>query len=79
MRKSADFLKFVAAAIASGVLANAAETRAFAKDRDVIALTRVSAIHDCNIAANKFSPITQLSNQFAEYGTCMAKHGQRFG
>ena len=32
-----------------------------------------------NIEANKFNPITQLPNQFAEYGTCMAKHGQPFG
>ena len=25
--------------------------------------TRATAIHDCNIEANKFSPITQLPNQ----------------
>jgi len=45
----------------------------------VIGSARATAIHDCNIEANKFSPITQLPNQFAVYGTCMANHGQRFG
>jgi hypothetical protein len=40
---------------------------------------RPAAIHGCNIEADKYSPITQLSNQFAVYGTCMANHGQRFG
>jgi hypothetical protein len=39
---------------------------------------RAAAIHDCNIEADKYSPITQLPNQFAVYGTCMAEHGQRF-
>ena len=39
---------------------------------------RAAAIHDCNIEADKYSPITQLSNQFAVYGTCKAEHGQRF-
>jgi len=29
--------------------------------------------------ADKYSPITQLPNQFAVYGTCTANHGQRFG
>jgi hypothetical protein len=48
-------------------------------DRDMIGSSRATAIHDCNIEANKFNPITQLPNQFAEYGTCMAKHGQPFG
>jgi hypothetical protein len=49
MRKRADFLKFIAAAIASGVVAKAAETPAFAKDRDVIGSTRIVTIHDCII------------------------------
>ena len=79
MRKRADFLKFIAAPIASGVVAKAAETPAFAKDRDVIGSTRIITVHDCILSANKFNPITQLSNQCAEYGTCMARHGQRYG
>jgi len=42
-------------------------------------VARVTAIHDCNVEANKFNPITQLPNQFAVYATCMTKHGQIFG
>jgi len=79
MRKRADLLKILAGTIALGVFANVVETPAFAKDRNMIAPARATAIHDCNIAANKFNPITQLSNQFAEYGTCIARHGQPFG
>jgi hypothetical protein len=69
----------LAAALALGVLANAGGTSAFAKDRHVIGSARPAAIHDCNIEAEKFSPITQLPNQFAAYGTCMARHGQPVG
>jgi len=79
MRKRPSLSKLSAVAIAFGVLANVSVAPVFAKDRDVIGPARVTAIHDCNIDANKFSPITQLSNQFAEYGTCMARHGQPFG
>ena len=31
----------------------------------MIGSARATAIHDCNIEANKFNPITQLPNQFA--------------
>ena len=79
MKKRADLLKCLAAAFALGGLVNAGAIPAFAKDRDMIGSPRATAIHDCNIEANKFNPITQLPNQFAEYGTCMAKHGQPFG
>ena len=79
MRDCADFIKFAAVAIALGVFANASVAPVFAKERDLIGPASATAIHDCNIDANKFSPITQLSNQFAEYGTCMARHGQPFG
>jgi len=79
MRKRADFPKFLVVAIALGALANAGVAPVFAKDRDRIRSVRATAIHDCNIEANKFNPITQLPNQFAEYGTCMARHGQPFG
>ena len=65
-------LKVVATAIALGVLANTIGIPAFAKDRDMTGSARATAIHDCNIEANKFNPITQLPNQFAVYGTCMA-------
>jgi hypothetical protein len=79
MKKRVDLLKVLAAALALGVLADTRGTPAFAKDRNMIGSARSTAIHDCNIEANKFSPITQLPNQFAEYGTCMARHGQPFG
>jgi len=49
MRERGDFLKFIAAATASGVVAKAAETPAFAKDRDVIGSTRIITVHDCII------------------------------
>ena len=74
----------VATALASvvalplGVLASAGEKPAFAKALHLADATRSAAIYECNIEADKFSPITQLPNQFAVYGTCMAKHGQRF-
>jgi hypothetical protein len=61
------------------VLAGAGGKPAFAKDRHLSNAGRPAAIHDCNIEANKYSPITQLPNQFAVYGTCMVNHGQRFG
>ena len=46
--------------------------------RTALDAARAAAIHDCNIEADKYNPITQLPNQFAEYGTCMAEHGQWF-
>jgi hypothetical protein len=46
--------------------------------RTTLDAARAAAIHDCNIEADKYSPITQLPNQLAVYGTCMAEHGQRF-
>ena len=79
MTNRGDSRKFLTVALALGVLPNADGKPAFAKDRYLTGAPRPAAIHDCNIEAGKFSPITQLPNQFAVYGTCMAKHGQRFG
>jgi hypothetical protein len=79
MKKRADSLKVLAAAMVLGVLANTSAPPAHAKDRDMAEPARVTAIHDCNVEANKFNPITQLPNQFAVYATCMTKHGQIFG
>ena len=56
----------------NGLHAQAMEPRA------TLDAARAAAIHDCNIEADKHSPITQLPNQFAVYGTCMAEHGQQF-
>ena len=71
--------KFLAVALALGVLANTSGNPAFAKGRHSTGAARPAAIHECNIEADKYSPITQLPNQFAVYGTCMTNHGQRFG
>jgi hypothetical protein len=79
MKTRGDSRKFLTIALAIGVLANASGKPAFAKDRHLTNAARPAAIHDCNIEADKYSPITQLPNQFAVYGTCMANHGQRFG
>lgn len=79
MKKRGDSRKFLTVALALGVLASAGGKQAFAKDRHLTDMARPAAIHDCNIEASKYSPITQLPNQFAVYGTCMASHGQRFG
>ena len=79
MKKRGVSRKFLTVALALGLLANAGGKPAFAKDREVIGSARATAIHDCNIEANKFSPITQLPNQFAVYGTCIARHGQPLG
>ena len=79
MNKCVDPLKLLTAAFALGALVNAGGTQALAKDRNLIGPARSSAIHDCNIEASKYSPITQLLNQFAMYGTCINDHGQRFG
>ena len=79
MKKRLDSLKVLAAAMVLGVLANTSAIPAYAKDHDMAESARVTAIHDCNVEANKFNPITQLPNQFAVYTTCMTKHGQIFG
>jgi hypothetical protein len=42
-------------------------------------VARPVAIHECDIKADKYSPITQLPDQFAVYGTCMTNRRQRFG
>ena len=63
MKKRGDSRKFLTVALALGVLANAGGKLAFADDTEAV----------------KYSPITQLPNQFAVYGACMASHGQRFG
>ena len=72
-------LRALATAITLGVLANTIVIPAFAKGHDMTGSARATAIQDWNIEANKFNPITQLPNQFAVYGTCMAKHGQSVG
>ena len=79
MKKRADTLKALVAEMVLGVLANTSAIPAYAKDHDMAESARVTAIHDCNVEANKFNPITQLPNQFAVYATCMTKHGQIFG
>ena len=79
MKKRADTLRVLVAAMVLGVLANTSAIPAYAKDHDMAESARVTAIHDCNVEANKFNPITQLPNQFAMYATCMTKHGQIFG
>ena len=79
MKKRGDSRKFLTVALALGVLANAGGKPTFAKDCHLTDAVRPAAIHDCNIEADKYSPITQLPNQFAVYGTCMARNGQSFG
>ena len=39
---------------------------------------RSAAIHACNVEAAKFLFHVWQLEQFAVYGTCMTKHGQRF-
>ena len=63
MKKRGVSRKFLTVALALGLLANAGGKPAFAKAREVIGSAKTTAIHDCNIEANKFSPITQLPNQ----------------
>ena len=79
MYRCGDFRKFFAVALALGVVANAGGKPALAKARYLADAARPTAIHECNIEADKYSPITQLPNQFAVYGTCMTNHRQRSG
>ena len=79
MKKRNDPRKFLTLALALGLLANAGGQSTFAKESHLANAGRAVAIHECNVEANKYSPITQLPNQFAVYGTCMINHGQRFG
>jgi len=39
---------------------------------------RSAAIHECSVEAAKYTFHVWQLEQFAVYGTCMAKHGQRF-
>jgi hypothetical protein len=39
---------------------------------------RSAAIHACSVEAAKYLFFVWQLEQFAVYGTCMAKHGQRF-
>jgi hypothetical protein len=39
---------------------------------------RAAAIHACSVQAAKYLFFVWQLEQFAMYGTCMAKHGQRF-
>jgi len=66
-------------AVALGVLASAGGTPALAKARQLANAATPAAIYECNIEADKYSPITQVPNQFAVYGSCMTNHRQRFG
>jgi len=79
MHRCGDFRKLFAVALALGVLANAGGKPALAKGRHSTDVARPAAIHECNIKADKYSPITQLPDQFAVYGTCMTNRRQRFG
>ena len=79
MNKRIESVRFLTAVLTLGMLANAGGTSALGADRNTIGSARSTAILDCNIKANKFSPITQLPDQFAVYGTCMATYRQRFG
>ena len=79
MHRFGDFRRFFAVALALGVLAGASGKPALVKARHLADAARPAAIHECNIEADKDSPITQLPNQFAVYGTCMTNHRQRFG
>jgi hypothetical protein len=76
MKKRRDSRRLLTVALALALLANTGGKHAIAKDRDVIGSARATAIHDCSIEANNFSPITQLPNQFAVYGTYITRHGQ---
>lgn len=40
--------------------------------------SRSAAIHACSVDAAKYLFHVWQLEQFAVYGTCMAKHGQRF-
>ena len=75
MYRCGDFRKFFAVALALGVVANAGGKPALAKARYLADAARPTAIHECNIEADKYSPITQLPNQFAVYGTSVSAHG----
>jgi hypothetical protein len=79
MHRCGDVRKFVAVALALGVVANAGGKPALAKAPHLADTARPAAIHECNIKADKYSPITQLPDQFAVYGTCMTNRRQRFG
>ena len=79
MKKRGHSRRFLTVALALGVIATAPGEPAFAKGGHLTNAARPAAIHDCNVEANKYNPITQLPNQFAVYGTCMANRGQQFG
>ena len=78
MNKRIDSLRFLTAVLTLGMLANAGGTSALGADRNTIGSARSTAIHECNIKADKYSPITQLPDQFAVYGTCITNRRQRF-
>ena len=67
MYRCGEFRKFFAVAFALGVVANAGGKPALAKARYLADAARPTAIHECNIEADKYSPITQLPNQFARH------------
>jgi hypothetical protein len=41
-----------------------------------IDMKRAAAVHDCSVAAAKFSNSSWQTAQFAAFGTCMTDHGQ---
>jgi hypothetical protein len=45
-------------------------------DGEQIDAKRAAAVHDCSVAAAKFSNSAWQTAQFAAFGTCMTEHGQ---
>ena len=74
MKKRGVSRKFLTVALALGLLANAGGKPAFAKDREVIGSARATAIHDCNIEANKFSPMTLMQVHGSGQFYCTLQH-----
>jgi hypothetical protein len=46
--------------------------------QELISPLRSGAIHDCSVEAEKYLFHVWQTAQFAVYGACMTKHGQRF-
>jgi hypothetical protein len=61
MKKRADTLKVLVAAMVLGVLANTSAIPAYAKDHDMAESARVTAIHDCNV--EPINSILSLNSQ----------------
>ena len=61
MKKRADTLKVLVAAMVLGVLANTSAIPAYAKDHDMAESARVTAIHDCKL--RPINSILSLNSQ----------------